>query len=122
MIDVTIPGGAYDALTRTGWKSPRPGRWTYQRPADGSFPVSRATITRSPRHPGRIGVSVTGRRADLLATSPSLPLTLTVTLRPPLVGGDSCAEVGFPDGRCSVAGAQAKLSCSCRANVSGMCR
>jgi len=91
LLDVTVPGGAYDPSTRTGWTSPSRGHgWRYRGPAG---PAERITLTAT-EPAGAVRVRLRGE-APHPTTTPVLPLKLTFVLDPPLAMTGLCGELFY---------------------------
>jgi len=110
LLNVVIPGGAYDRATRIGWKTARGGgRWRY---VNGSAAapggIARVTIADlSQRQPGLLQFSVQGRAGTYPMEPATLPLAATVVLDPPTAETGQCGAASFADSapHCRVYGA-----------------
>jgi hypothetical protein len=97
VIDDTLPTGAYDGATRTGWRvraSASRTTWSFSRPADAG-PVSRAVLQQRANAPG-LKIRVKGTKACFAAPVSSLPLSASVVLTPPQAVDGQCGEARFP--------------------------
>jgi hypothetical protein len=105
VVDVQVPGGAYDPVTRVGWTaSPRGGAWEYvdrsAAPVGGITAVTLSDASR--RTPGLVKFRVTGRGGVPLNPA-ALPLTATLALDPPTAETGQCGLATFtgPAPRCT---------------------
>jgi hypothetical protein len=98
VLDVTIPGGAYDATTRVGWKTSRSGtRWKYVAKNAASLGGITAISVRdlSAKDPGLVRFRVRGKRGSYPADPAHLPLSGLFILDPPTAETGQCAEASF---------------------------
>jgi len=98
VLDVLVPGGAYDPATKVGWKTSRDGaRWKYlDKSASPPAGITGVTIRDlSMRQPGLIQISVRGRRGSYPVDTANLPLTGLLILDPPTAETGQCAEASF---------------------------
>jgi hypothetical protein len=101
LLDVTVPGGAYDKLAKTGWKVKRT-TWTWQGAIAGLTKVKLVGKT-----PGTLKLTVTAKGATFPA-SPALPL------RARLVADGAagrCGETAFTTGDCVAQTGKGKVTC-----------
>ena len=94
VLDVVLPGGAYDPLSKVGWRVSSSGkRWRYtdksSTPASGITSVVIKDL--SSRRPGLIDFSIKGRDGDYAAASDPVTLTGTLVLDPPTAETGQCA-------------------------------
>ncbi|MEW6271651.1 MAG: fibronectin type III domain-containing protein [Thermodesulfobacteriota bacterium] len=99
VLDVTVPGGIYDPLTRAGWTvNSRATTYTY-RNAGIAVPlvggINRVTLKKSPRTPGLVTFSISAKNGSYPVGASSLPLFATLVLDPPFAAGNQCGEVDF---------------------------
>ena len=101
LLDVTVPGGAYDKLTKTGWKVKRT-TWTWQGALSGLTKVKLVGKT-----PGTVKLTVTVRGA---AFPPSTALPLRARL---VVDGAAgrCGETAFTAAGCVAQTTKGKVTC-----------
>jgi cysteine-rich repeat protein len=98
-IDVTIPGGAYVAADKAGWKvNGAATAWTYKNagsvvPAIGG--ITTVQIKRFPAKPGTLQVKVLGKKGSYAVAA--LPLVGTIVLDPPVAASGRCGEAWFPN-------------------------
>jgi parallel beta-helix repeat protein len=98
VLELSIPGGAYDVVTRVGWKaSPSRGVWKYVNRSDAPpSGVARVAITDlSRRTPGLVQFSVKGRRGFYPVNVANLPLTGTLIFDPPTAETGQCGQTAF---------------------------
>jgi parallel beta-helix repeat protein len=98
VVDVLVPGGAYDAATRVGWTAaPRGGSWRYvNRSAAPVGGITSITVRDASRKtPGLVKFRVTGRGTVSLDPS-ALPLSAIVALDPPTAETGQCGTAAFP--------------------------
>ncbi len=107
VLDVTVPGGAYDPITRTGWKTAGSGRaWTYRGPGDATQGIESVAIKAPNGALAIVKFKVAGRNAYAVDTT-QLPLSATLLLSPP---GGFCIQAFWPapppaSGSCRLPGA-----------------
>jgi hypothetical protein len=108
LLDLSVPGGAYDRATRVGWKTSAAGVWRYVNrsaaPAAGIVAVTIRDLSR--RMPGLIQLTVRGRRGSYAVVPGNLPLTGLVVLDPPTAPTGQCVEATFtaPASTCTTDG------------------
>jgi parallel beta-helix repeat protein len=106
VLDVTLPGGAYDPVTRVGWKVASGGtRWRYvNRSATPPGGITTLALKdRSRRQPGLIRVKLRGKRGAYPVDATALPLTGALILDPPTAATGQCGVATFvgPSQTCS---------------------
>jgi len=99
-LDVTIPGGAYDKLTKIGWTMSRNGaRWNYRNlgpnPPGGIY---RASLRITPI-PGEVVFSVLGRKGGYNFPLQNIPVRGILVVDSPLAITGQCAEGIWPGPR-----------------------
>ncbi len=105
LVDLSIPGGAYDPEAREGWKQLRArSGWKYvnrhRSPPGGIRDVVIHDLSR--RQPGTLDLRVRTRRGAFAISSGDLPLTALVSLDPPTAETGQCGQARFAAaGRCS---------------------
>jgi Right handed beta helix region/Periplasmic copper-binding protein (NosD) len=97
-LDVTVPGGAYDRVTKVGWEAARSGTsWKYvdktTTPPGGITALSIKDMSR--KQPGLLKVKVTGKRGSYPVDTASLPLTGLLILDPPTAASGQCGVATF---------------------------
>jgi len=98
VLDVSLPGGAFERTTGVGWQaSPGGTRWTWidksDAPAGGITKVSIRDMSR--KLPGVVQVTVVGKRGSYPVDTGSLPLTGLVVLDPPTAETGQCGQASF---------------------------
>jgi hypothetical protein len=108
-VDVLVPGGAYDSVTRAGWKASRTApRWKYLN--KGTTPPGGITSIiikdRWAQQLGLVQIRVVGKRGAYAVDPANLPLTALVILDPPTAETGQCAQASFegPIGMCTADG------------------
>jgi hypothetical protein len=103
VLDVEVPGGAFDPVARAGWTAPGSGaraRWTYvdesAAPPGGLRRVEVEDLSRE--RPGLVGFRVKGRRGAYPVDRARLPLAGRLVLDPPTAETGQCAEAAFGGG------------------------
>jgi parallel beta-helix repeat protein len=113
VLDVTVPGGAYDRVTKVGWQAARSRtRWKYvDKSAAAPGGITRVTVKdRSRKQPGLLKVQVTGKRGAYPVDTARLPLTGLLILDPPTAATGQCGLATFvgPKQRCTTDGTRVK--------------
>jgi hypothetical protein len=96
ILDAIIPGGAYNAPTRTGWKirvTSRATTWTYRNPT-GVLGITKVKVRSIVRTPGLVKFTVTGKNGSF--TPSSLVLTATMIIDSPFAKTGECGLATFP--------------------------
>src|SRR5262249_1146023 len=97
LLDATIPGGAYDSLTKTGWKvNAVHTSWTYKSPGTGTDGIDKVGVKVDPNVPGAIKFGVKGKNGSYPLAAIDLPVTATLVLDVPTAIGGQCVEERFP--------------------------
>jgi hypothetical protein len=113
VMDVTIPGGAYDTSSGVGWKATS-NHWTYRNkttaPPGG---IAKLVLTdRSASTAGLIKVRATGRAGSYPVAPADLPLSWQIVLNPPAA---NCGRASFPGPApapsCAFNGAATAVTC-----------
>ena len=87
IVDVVVPGGAYDPVTRTGWKARgTPPSWTYKNPL-GLLGITSIKLTRTAAAPSLVRFTVKGKNGDFSSIDATLPVRGVVVLGPSGQGG-----------------------------------
>jgi hypothetical protein len=95
VLDATIPSGAYDTGTKTGWRANAANtKWTYLNPM-GVQGITKIAVGNkdSVQTPGRVTFGVRGKNGGFAVAQGNLPLTGAVVFDPQ--AGD-CAAASFP--------------------------
>ena len=85
VVDLTIPGGAFDPATKTGWKA-KQGSFKYH---GGTLKVSLAASTKTP---GLVKFMVAGKTGSYVVDPAHLPRQATLILD---AAAGQCGEAGF---------------------------
>jgi hypothetical protein len=101
LLDVTVPGGAYDKSVKTGWKT-KGTTWTWQGALGGLTKVKLVEKT-----PGTLKVTVTAKHASFPATPP-LPLGARLFVDGPT---GRCGETAFAAASCIARSGKGKITC-----------
>src|SRR5262249_37218213 len=88
--DVTVPGVAYQAQTRTGWTA-KGRRWTVVSPVALGGLISRVKLSMAAGVPGRLRFDIVAQSVGAFAP-PVLPLKITLVLDPPFATKGECTE------------------------------
>ena len=114
LIDRLVPGGAFDPVTRVGWKAaPSRGTWKYvNRSPDAPAGIASVTIRDlSRKAPGLVQFSVRGWRGAYAADPAKLPLTGLFVLDPPTAETGQCGQAAFPGGTASCTAGPRAIVC-----------
>lgn len=104
--DVTVPGGAFDPIARSGWKVNGAGTaWTFTSKI-GVAGIVKVSVKQLPVPAGRMKVKVTGKHGAFAAAPGDLPLAVAFSLAP--AGQCGSADFGAGDATCVVAGANVR--------------
>ena len=103
VLEVTIPGGAFDPITRAGWTASSSRRvWTYTN--RGAAPAAGITTVkmrdRSKTRPGLLDLTVKGTRGAYPVDPDRLPLTGLLVLDPPTTETGQCGQAAFGAADC----------------------
>jgi parallel beta-helix repeat protein len=93
VLAVTIAGGAYDPVTKVGWRTSATGkRWRYIDKSGSPMNGIRSVVIKdlSNRQPGLIDFSITGRRGSYTVAPDAETLAGTVVLDPPTAETGQC--------------------------------
>jgi parallel beta-helix repeat protein len=107
IVDVVVPGGAYDPVARSGWKaSAGRGLWTYtNRTAGETGGVKRVAVKDlSRKTPGLVQFSVKMKGGAYAIAPADLPLEALVALDPPTAETGQCGQATFvpPSAACTL--------------------
>lgn len=107
LVNVTLPPGAYDKTTKTGWKvDKKRTKWTWSAPKGGAYGgIVKVTLALNAKK-GELKVGVKGAGGNYAATPPA-----TLALRFP--ANDGCARAALAEGgrSCAVKGKGKSLVC-----------
>jgi hypothetical protein len=104
LLDATVPGGAFDPVTRTGWKRKR-GTWTFRGEKPG---VHKVVLRTSGKRPGEVKVVLRAEGGRLPIGPTDLPLVLTVVLGPET---GECGDALLPADGCKLNDRKGKVLC-----------
>jgi hypothetical protein len=93
VIDATIPGGAYDSTTKTGWKTGKNGSFTYKNGSGGVSGIVRLALKGSKKVPGTIKFAVVGKKGSYPVDPAHLPSQATLILD---AAAGQCGDAHFP--------------------------
>jgi hypothetical protein len=100
--DVTVPGGAFDTTTKTGWKVNGAGTaWTFTIKT-GVSGITKVSVKKLPLPAGRLKVKVTGKNGAFAAGPSDLPLRAVFAVDP--AGQCGTADFGDVPASCAVVG------------------
>lgn len=96
VLDVLVPGGAYDSALRAGWKHGRKG-WKYVNRSESPPGGVRTVVVRdlSRRAPGGVQFRVVGKHGTYPVATDVLPLSAIFSLDPPTAETGQCGAVTF---------------------------
>lgn len=116
LLEIQIPGGAYDAGTGQGWTlsgSLKSARWRSKLTVEGLHLAKLSWTNR--REPGEVAFQVKGKAVSLPLTQADLPITAQVRLDTPEELTGQCATVAFPGPPqglgCLLSGSGTRLLC-----------
>jgi hypothetical protein len=113
VLDLVIPGGAWDPDMRSGWKaSPGGTKWRYlNKTASPAGGITRIVVEDlSHRTPGLVRFSVKGRDGSYPASPANLPLEGFLVIDPPTAESGQCGRLTFvaPSADCVADGGTVK--------------
>jgi hypothetical protein len=80
VLDLHIPGGAFDPDSKTGWKVNKKGTvWTYSNP-EGADGVTKVVLTTVVSTPGRVRFMIKGRKGMYAVTPGEMPLRAALVI------------------------------------------
>ena len=116
LIDLDIPAGLYDPITRSGWIPATNGKkfqYITKTPVDGLLP--KVILKWNPRRPNEVLVNVNGKSGNFADPNVALPLKATISLDPTDAMTSLCAEAEFPGPKplphCRISGNGVALIC-----------
>jgi hypothetical protein len=113
VIDVTIPGGAYNSALRVGWKV-KPYNWKYHN-VGKIVPlvqgISDVSITESRTVPGELKFSIKGKKGFYPVFPEEIPLKASFVVDSPIAQTGQCGEVELNSGMCLFDQNHTKLQC-----------
>jgi hypothetical protein len=111
VFDVTVPAGAYDAGTRSGWKVLGSG-WQYRNGA-GLQGLTKLTVKRASAS-GLLTVSAKAKNGAFPVTAGQLPVRFTIVVEGPIGDDGQCGDATFISPaapRCTLSGTGTTLKC-----------
>jgi hypothetical protein len=109
IVDVVVPGGAYDPVTRVGWtvRGTLPS-WAYKN-RNGLLGITSMKLKRSSAAPNRIKFTVKGKNGDFASAGATLPVHGAIVLGSAGQGG--LATFTGPAQGCTLLGSGHTLNC-----------
>src|SRR5262249_27590591 len=92
VLDSTIPGGAFDPVTRTGWKVKKKGAFTYHNGRGGILGIGKVALEVSSKTPGLVRFTVAGKTGSYAVDPAHLPRRATLILD---TAAGQCGDAGF---------------------------
>src|SRR2546428_11839159 len=92
VLDATIPGGAFDPATRTGWKAKKNGAFTYHNGQGGILGIAKVALKPSSKTPGLVQLAVGGKTGTHVVDPAHLPRQATLILD---AAAGQCGDAGF---------------------------
>ncbi|MCW5892535.1 MAG: hypothetical protein KIT14_18635 [bacterium] len=100
VVDATIPGGAYNVSTRSGWKANAAGTSFTYKNAGNPVPlvggIQKISIKNITKTPGLFKVGISGKNGSYGVLPANIPVTVTVIFDPPFAASGQCGEAFFP--------------------------
>jgi len=93
VLDATIPGGAFAAGTKTGWKAGKHGSFSYRNGAGGIGGIAKVDLKGSAKKPGSITFTVAGKTGSYTVDPAHLPRQATLSID---AGTGQCGDANFP--------------------------
>ena len=91
-LDATIPGGAFDPATRTGWKAKKNGAFTYHNGQGGILGIAKVALKPSSKTPGLVQFAVAGKTGSYAVDPAHLPRQATLILD---AAAGQCGDASF---------------------------
>src|SRR5947207_1697684 len=111
VLDATIPGGAFDPATETGWKVKKNGAFTYRNGQGGILGIVKVALKSSSKTPGLVQFAVAGKAGSYAVDPARLPRQATLILD----AAGQCGDAGFagppPAPVCVYKAKRAKVQC-----------
>jgi cysteine-rich repeat protein len=93
VLDATVAGGAYDSVTREGWKvNGSATAWTYKSPGTQPQGITVVGVKTSSNSPGLVKLKAKGKDGSYAVAPANLPVRVTVVLDPPTAATGECVE------------------------------
>jgi hypothetical protein len=107
ILDAVIPGGAYDKVTRRGWKV-RKGKVSYHDAAGTVGGIRLVRLRPSKETPGLVTFVVKGRDGDYPIGADDLPLQGALVVD---ASAEQCGDVFFADSQCVLKSGLGRVQC-----------
>jgi hypothetical protein len=109
VVDATIPGGAFDRATKTGWKAKK-GAFKYQNGQGGIMGIVKVAVKVSAKTPGLVQFAVSGKHGTYSVDPAALPRQATFIVD---AADGQCGDAGFagPAPVCEYDAGKGKLRC-----------
>jgi hypothetical protein len=111
VLDVTIPGGGFDAGSKTGWKAGKNGSFSYQSGAGGILGITKLGLKTSAKKPGLIKFAVTGKNGSYPVDPAHLPTRATLVVGSAGQCGDASFAGPAPAPVCAYKAKSGKVQC-----------
>ena len=112
VLDATIPGGAFDPATETGWKAKKNGAFTYHNSQGGILGIVKVALKLSSKTPGLVQFAVGGKTGSYAVDPAHLPRQATLIVD---AAAGQCGDAGFvgpaPAPVCVYKAKHAKVQC-----------
>ena len=112
VLDATIPGGAFDPATRTGWKAKKNGAFTYHNGQGGILGIAKVALKPSSKTPGLVQFAVGGKTGTHVVDPAHLPRQATLILD---AAAGQCGDASFagppPAPLCVYKARRARVQC-----------
>ena len=112
VLDATIPGGAFDPATETGWKVKKNGAFAYHNGEGGILGIAKVALKSSSQAPGLVQFAVAGKTGSYTVDPAHLPRHATLILD---AAAGQCGDAGFagpaPAPGCVYKAKRAKVQC-----------
>jgi hypothetical protein len=97
ILDATVPGGAYDSTTKTGWRvNGTQTAWSYKSPGTATQGIDKVAVKVDPSVTGGVKFTVKGKNGAYPVTQGDLPVVATLVFDVPTAIGGQCVEEHFP--------------------------
>jgi hypothetical protein len=112
VVDAAIPGGAFDRVTKIGWKA-NPAGTSFRYSNGSASPIDGigSIAIRETRTPGELKFTIRGKRGSYPVGSLETPLRATLVLDPPTATTGQCAETSFSSASCAFNRAGSTVTC-----------
>src|SRR5437867_9689300 len=112
VLDATIPGGAFDPATETGWKVKKNGAFTYHNGQGGILGIAKVVLKASSKTPGLVQFAVAGKTGTHVVDPVHLPRQATLILD---AAAGQCGDASFagppPAPLCVYKARRARVQC-----------